>query len=54
MRYIGLKEILVPMILPLFAIPSESFNLKGLLIDAYGVYANPLSADMIQKLKFKP
>lgn len=38
----------------LFAISSDSFNLKGLLVDAYGVYANPLSTDMIQKLKFKP
>ena len=38
----------------LFAISSSKFNLKGLLVDAYGAYANPLTTDMIQKLKYKP
>ncbi|WP_046755995.1 hypothetical protein [Kordia jejudonensis] len=38
----------------LFAIYSEKFKIKGLLIDAYGVYSNPLTTEMIQKLKFKP
>lgn len=38
----------------LFAISAPSFKLKGLLVDAYGVYANPLNTDMIQKLKYKP
>ncbi len=38
----------------LFAISSETFNLKGLLVDAYGVYADPLNTAMIQKLKYRP
>lgn len=38
----------------LFAISAPDFNLKGILVDAYGVYADPLTTEMIQKLKFKP
>ena len=38
----------------LFAVSSKAFQLKGLLIDAYGPYADPLKTEMIQKLKFKP
>lgn len=38
----------------LFAISSETFKLKGLLVDAYGAYATPLNTEMIQKLKYKP
>ncbi len=38
----------------LFAISAPSFNLKGLLVDAYGAYADPLNIEMIQKLKYKP
>ncbi|WP_350292639.1 phosphoribosylpyrophosphate synthetase [uncultured Croceitalea sp.] len=37
----------------LFAISSDSFKLKGLLVDAYGAYADPLNIEMIQKLKYK-
>ncbi len=28
-------------------------NVKGVLVDAYGVYADSLSPEMIQKLRFK-
>lgn len=35
----------------LFAVSSDTFNVKGLLVDAYGAYSDPISADMIQKLK---
>ena len=38
----------------LFAISAPQIPLKGLLVDAYGVYADPLTTEMIQKLKFKP
>ncbi|WP_366944301.1 phosphoribosylpyrophosphate synthetase [uncultured Aquimarina sp.] len=38
----------------LFAISSKTFELKGLLVDAYGVYADPLNIEMIQKLKYRP
>lgn len=37
----------------LYAIASEKFGLKGVLIDAYGAYANPLNADMIRKLSLQ-
>jgi hypothetical protein len=33
----------------LYAIESED-GLKGVLVNAYGVYADPLSADMVAKL----
>jgi hypothetical protein len=35
-----------------YAISSKD-GLKGTLIDAYGVYADSLTNDMIEKLKFK-
>jgi len=38
----------------LFAISSDTFKLKGLLVDAYGAYATPLNTEMIQKLRYKP
>ena len=38
----------------LYAISSEKFNLKGLLVDAYGIYADPLNEELIQKLRFRP
>lgn len=38
----------------LYAIASEKNKLKGLLVDAYGVYADSLSMEMIQKLKYDP
>lgn len=38
----------------LFAISSEKYKLKGVLVDAYGAYADPLTTDMIQKLRYSP
>ena len=38
----------------LYAISSEKYALKGILIDAYGAYADPLTTEMIQKLKYTP
>ncbi|WP_378173215.1 phosphoribosylpyrophosphate synthetase [Aquimarina sp. SS2-1] len=38
----------------LFAISSDKYNLKGLLVDAYGVYADPMTTKMIKKLQYKP
>ncbi len=38
----------------LFAISSDKYDLKGLLVDAYGVYGNPLTSEMIQKLRYRP
>ncbi len=37
----------------LFAISSDSYKIKGLLVDAYGMYSDSLNYDMIQKLKYK-
>lgn len=38
----------------LYAISAPKFNFKGLLVDAYGAYSDPINADIIQKLKYKP
>lgn len=38
----------------LYAISSDKYQLKGILIDAYGAYANPPSREMLQKLKYEP
>ena len=38
----------------LYAISSEKYNLKGLLVDAYGTYADPLTTEMIEKLRYRP
>lgn len=38
----------------LYAISSDKYGLKGILIDAYGAYASPLTTEMIQKLKYEP
>ncbi len=38
----------------LYAITSEKHKLKGLLIDAYGVYSDSLNAEMIEKLRYNP
>lgn len=34
-----------------YAIESNKHNLKGVLIDAYGVYSDPMSYEIISKLK---
>ncbi|MEO0727241.1 MAG: hypothetical protein AAFZ63_22030 [Bacteroidota bacterium] len=38
----------------LYTISSEKCDLMDLLIDAYGAYAEPLTTEMIQKLKYEP
>lgn len=37
----------------LYAIASKDGK-KGTLVDAYGAYADPLSSEMIEKLKYSP
>lgn len=34
----------------LYAISSEKYNLKGLLVNGYGVTSDPLTQDMVEKL----
>jgi hypothetical protein len=34
-----------------YAISSEKLNLKGILINAYGIYAEPVTNEMLQKLR---
>lgn len=38
----------------LFAISSDEGNIKGLLVDAYGAYADPLTTEMIKRLDYTP
>ena len=38
----------------LYAISSGKHGIKGVLVDAYGAYASELSADMIEKLRYRP
>jgi hypothetical protein len=35
----------------LYAISSEKHNLKGVLVNAYGMYADPVTNEMMDKLK---
>ena len=35
----------------LYAISSEKYKLKGLLVNAYGIYSDPLTDAMIEKLR---
>lgn len=35
----------------LYAISSEKYNLKGILVNGYGVYSDPLTNEMLDKLK---
>jgi hypothetical protein len=37
----------------LYAISSEKYNLKGILINSYGIYSDPISDEMVDKLKVK-
>lgn len=34
-----------------YAISSEKYGLKGVMVNAYGVYSDPLTAAMLKKLK---
>lgn len=36
----------------LYAISSEKYGLKGVLVNAYGVYSNSITNEMLSKLKF--
>ncbi len=38
----------------LYAISSEKYDLKGVLVDAYGAYSDPLTSEMIEKLRYRP
>ncbi len=38
----------------LFAISSKKDDTKGLLVDAYGAYADPLTTDMVKRLNYRP
>lgn len=37
-----------------YAITSEQHDVKGLLIEAYGTYADPLTSEMLEKLRYEP
>lgn len=37
-----------------YAISSEKHGIKGVLVDAYGVYADPLTTEMVEKLRYRP
>ncbi|MEL7121895.1 MAG: phosphoribosylpyrophosphate synthetase [Bacteroidota bacterium] len=38
----------------LYAISTDKYDFKGILVDAFGVYADGMNADMIEKLRYKP
>ncbi len=35
----------------LYAISSEKYNVKGMVVNAYGVYSDEISAALVEKLK---
>lgn len=37
----------------LYAISSDSKNLKGLLVNAYGIYSEPVTDEMLEKLEMR-
>lgn len=37
----------------LYAISSEKYALKGVLVNAYGIYADPVTAEMEKKLTIR-
>jgi len=37
----------------LYAISSQSKNLKGLLVNAYGIYSEPVTDEMLEKLEIR-
>ena len=34
----------------IYAISSEKYNLKGVLVNAYGIYSEPMTDKMLEKL----
>ena len=38
----------------LYAISAENYDIKGVLVDAYGTYAGEITREMIEKLRYKP
>lgn len=36
----------------LYAISSEKYKLKGIMLNAYGIYTDAITDEMLQKLKF--
>lgn len=37
----------------LYAISSDNYNLKGVLVNAYGIYSEPVTDEMLEKLEMK-
>jgi hypothetical protein len=37
----------------LYAISSDKYKLKGVLVNAYGIYSEPVTDEMLQKLKVR-
>jgi hypothetical protein len=37
----------------LYAISSDRHQLKGILVNAYGIYSDPITDEMLQKLEMK-
>lgn len=37
----------------LYAISSDSNNLKGLLVNAYGIYSEPVTDELLEKLEIR-
>ena len=37
-----------------YAISSTTFSVKGILVDAYGIYSEALTPELVQKLKYRP
>jgi len=37
----------------LYAISSDCHNLRGVLVNAYGIYSEPLTDEMLQKLEIR-
>jgi hypothetical protein len=37
----------------LYAISSDRYNLKGVLVNAYGIYSEPLTDEMLEKLQIR-
>lgn len=36
----------------LYAISSDKYNLKGVLVNGYGIYSDPIADEMLKKLAF--